>query len=272
LFDFGATVNGSNVYGQIRNGSNFNGSSNTILNIQVGGSIAGDPIIQWQVPGTSGTTWSAGIDNSASDVFRIAPDSTPSVGDAGLTISKDSRVGINNSIPLVGLDMDAVTDGILMPGGSTAQRPTIGGILMSKVLRHNTNFAGLEYQDGNSKVQHLTSTVSVLSTSLTWYSGAGTTAATGVSFGTDSNLFSYQITFTTTSSPTGNVDVFKYTFPSTAQPNRIGRVFITPRSFTAASPSLCWWVSAQSATDYTIAIAGTLSATTQYILNIEVRY
>jgi len=272
LFDFGATVNGSNVYGQIRNGSNFNGSSNTILNIQVGGSIAGDPIIQWQIPGTGGTTWSAGIDNSANDVFRIAPDNTPSVGSAGLTISKDSRVGINNSIPLVGLDMDAVTDGILMPSGSTAQRPTTGTTLLGKVLRTNNAFAGLEYQTTNNNVQQLTSSLSPLTTSLTWYSGAGTTAATGVTFGTDSNVLVYQLTFTTTSSPTGNVDVFKYTFPSTAQPNRIGRVFITPRSFTAASPSLCWWVSAQSATEYTIAIAGTLSATTQYILNIEVRY
>jgi hypothetical protein len=159
-----------------------------------------------------------------------------------------------------------------MPSGSTAQRPTTGATLLGKVLRTNNAFAGLEYQTTNNNVQQITSSLTPLTTSLTWYSGAGTTAATGVTFGTDSNILVYQITFTTTSSPTGNVDVFKYTFPTTAQPNRIGHVFITPRSFTAASPSLCWWVSAQSATNYTIAIAGTLAATTQYILNIEVRY
>ena len=160
-----------------------------------------------------------------------------------------------------------------MAAGTTAQRPTSGAVLTSRVLRHNSNWQGLEYQTISNDVQQLTCSVSPVVAQLTWYGGAGTTAATSVSFNTDSNQLNYEIVFTTTSSPSANSDVFKFTFNQTGiLPNRVGRVFITPRTFTAASPSLQWWVSAQNEGDYTIAVAGTLAASTIYRLNIMVTY
>ena len=273
IFDLSATINGSNLYAQIKNNSNLNGSSNTLFNIQVGGTNAGDPVIQWQVPGTGGTTWSAGIDNSDSDKFRIIDASSPSGSGQGITINTSGKFGINNPDPFTCLDLDGNTDGILMASGTTAQRPTSGAVLTSRVLRHNSNWQGLEYQTISNDVQQLTCTVSPVVAQLTWYGGAGTTAATSVSFNTDSNQLNYEIVFTTTSSPSANSDVFKFTFNQTGiLPNRVGRVFITPRSFTAASTSIQWYVSAQNEGDYTIAIAGTLAATTIYRLNIMVTY
>lgn len=273
IFDLSATINGSNLYAQIKNNSNLNSSSNTLFNIQVGGTNAGDPVIQWQVPGTGGTTWSAGIDNSDLDKFRILDTSSPSTPGQGITITTNGKLGINNDDPVTCLDLDGNTDGILMASGTTTQRPTSGSVLISRVLRHNSNWQGLEYQTISNDVQQLTCSVSPVIAQLTWYSGAGTTAATSVSFNTDSNQLNYEIAFTTTSSPSANSDVFKFTFNQTGiLPNRVGRVFITPRSFTAASTSLQWWVNAQNEGDYTIAIAGTLAASTIYRLNIMVTY
>lgn len=273
IFDLSATINGSNLYAQIKNNSNLNGSSNTLFNIQVGGTNAGDPVIQWQVPGSGGATWSAGIDNSDSDKFRIIDASSPSGSGQGITITTNGKLGINNDDPVTCLDLDGNTDGIVVPNGTVAQRPTISGLLAPRVLRHNNSWQGLEYQTINSNVQHITSSVTPLTTYLTWYGGAGTTAPTTVNFETDSNLLNYQISFTTTSSPSANSDVFKFTITTGgADPTRIGRVFITPRSFTAASTSLQWWVSSQNQDDYTIAVAGTLAASTIYRLNIMVVY
>lgn len=273
IFDLSATINGSNLYAQIKNNSNFNSVSNTLFNIQVGGTNAGDPVIQWQVPGTGGTTWSAGIDNSDLDKFRILDTSSPSIAGEGITITTSGKVGINNDDPAVTLDLDNNRDGILLPNGTSAQRPSFAGILSSWILRGNTSWVGLEWTGTSGNVFQLTSDKTPLTSQLTWYSGAGTTAATSVSFNTDSNQLNYEIVFTTTSSPSANSDVFKFTFNiSGVDPTRTGRVFITPRSFTAASTSLQWWVSSQNQDDYTIAVAGTLAASTVYRLNIMVTY
>jgi len=273
IFDLSATINGSNLYAQIKNNSNLNSSSNTLFNIQVGGTNAGDPVIQWQVPGSGGTTWSAGIDNSDSDKFRIIDASSPSNTGQGITITTNGKLGINNDDPFVTLDLDNNTDGILLPNGTSSQRPLVAGLPTAWILRGNTSWVGLEWTGTSGNVFQLTSDKVPVTSQLTWYSGAGTTAATSVSFNTDSNQLNYEIVFTTTSSPAANSDVFKFTFNiSGVVPTRTGRVFITPRSFTAASTSLQWWVSAQNQDNYTIAVAGTLAASTIYRLNIMVVY
>lgn len=273
IFDLSATVNGKNLYAQIKNNSNLNSSSNTLFNIQVGGTNAGDPVIQWQVPGTGGTTWSAGIDNSDLDKFRILDTSSPSTPGEGITITTNGKFGINNDDPFVTLDLDNNTDGILLPNGTSSQRPLVAGLPTAWILRGNTSWVGLEWTGTSGNVFQLTSDKIPVTSQLTWYLGAGTTAATSVSFNTDSNQLNYEIVFTTTSSPSANSDVFKFTFNiSGVVPTRTGRVFITPRSFTAASTSLQWWVSAQNQDNYTIAVAGTLTASTIYRLNIMVTY
>jgi hypothetical protein len=104
FFNASANVNG-NMISQMLNASNV-GAANTFWVLSVGGASAGDPFIQYVVA-TVGT-WSAGIDNSDADKFKITWASTPGgVANSGLTITTGtvSNVGINTSSPLYPLDV-----------------------------------------------------------------------------------------------------------------------------------------------------------------------
>lgn len=105
----GLFVNGNlsaNLIGQIQNVNNASASANTLFIMAVGGTSAGDPVFQWQVGG--GQTWSAGIDNSDSDKWKLKNAATPSNSPAnsGITITSGTTafVGINNDSPAYPLD------------------------------------------------------------------------------------------------------------------------------------------------------------------------
>jgi hypothetical protein len=55
---------------EIFNTDNTSGSSRANLNIRVGGTSAGDAVASWIV--NSGSSWSAGVDNSASDSWKLS--------------------------------------------------------------------------------------------------------------------------------------------------------------------------------------------------------
>lgn len=58
---------GADVTATIENTENVSGTSRAKLLIQVGGTSGGDAFVQYRVPG--GSTWSVGLDNSATDNF-----------------------------------------------------------------------------------------------------------------------------------------------------------------------------------------------------------
>ena len=99
------TVSG-NMIVTLWNVHNTGGASNMILDMIVGGANAGDVMLRWLVNGVM--TWSAGIDNSDSDKWKLKPQTTPSTGsNQGITITtaNPSNVGINNDNPLHPLDV-----------------------------------------------------------------------------------------------------------------------------------------------------------------------
>lgn len=57
----------------------------------------------------------------------------------------NSRIGINNDAPTVGLEIGG-TDGIVIPAGSSAQRP---GTLTAGLIRFNTDTTTFEFYDGS---------------------------------------------------------------------------------------------------------------------------
>ena len=105
-------ASGGAVSTLIWNSSNTAGAS-AELNLQVGGTTAGDPFASFEIPG--GTSWSAGVDNSASDAFVIA---------ASAALGTSNTVSISTagsvSIPLGNLSVTRSESG----GG--AFRVTIG--------------------------------------------------------------------------------------------------------------------------------------------------
>lgn len=91
------------------------------------------------------------FNESGADVdFRVEGDSTTHLifGDAG-----NDRVGINNSAPQYTLDVGGATDGLRVPNGTTAQRPTAA----TGIIRFNSDNGKYEgSQDGSTYVEFAT--------------------------------------------------------------------------------------------------------------------
>lgn len=173
-FTYGVLVDGSTTgslnAAQFKN-NNTGSAANTLVNIAVAGTGAGDPAIQWAVSG--GETWAIGIDNSDADKFKIKdgthPSATPSNSGMTMTTGTAMKVGINNDNPLYDLDV-----------ANTAR---------AKTLINNSNGTNNKPTVSNN-------------------TGMGT-GPTGVfSFGSQNTLF---IAFTTGSSPASNGVVFSVT-------------------------------------------------------------
>jgi len=92
------------IYMLLSNQWNTSGVGNTQLQLTVGGANGGDPYIVMSVLGIM--SWSLGVDNSNLDVFRIAPQSNPSTGTNGLTITNETttKIGVNNTAPAFEID------------------------------------------------------------------------------------------------------------------------------------------------------------------------
>jgi len=70
----------------IMNTDNTATASNAALNISVGGTTStGDPFVSWLITGS--TEFTAGIDNTDTDAFKIGPNADPSTGTSSLEIA-----------------------------------------------------------------------------------------------------------------------------------------------------------------------------------------
>lgn len=108
----------ANVVATLYNAYNLGAAGNTIYDIGVGGSSAGDPMIRFLV--SSIGQWCIGVDNSDGDKFRILYDSTPTTANVGITITNAaaSLVGINKNAPSHPLDVAGRSRADLMQGVS----------------------------------------------------------------------------------------------------------------------------------------------------------
>lgn len=78
----------------VDNPSNAGTNAQAIIAAQVGGSSAGDPKFVWNVAGVGG--WSAGIDNSAGDIFVIANSNTDLATNNYFAISPGGDISFSN--------------------------------------------------------------------------------------------------------------------------------------------------------------------------------
>jgi hypothetical protein len=84
---------------------------------------------------------STGNPNSALD-FKVYGSSLNTV----MTLLGIGRVGIGITNPAVSLDVGSKTDAILLPSGTTAQRPSA----VAGFIRHNTSLQSLDYYNGTN--------------------------------------------------------------------------------------------------------------------------
>lgn len=94
---------GSFVLLDVRNSDNTNASSNARLRALVGGSSAGDPYVNFNVPGTQ--DWSIGIDNSLAQALVIAHSSVLGSAADVMWFLTGGNIGINTSGPDRKLDI-----------------------------------------------------------------------------------------------------------------------------------------------------------------------
>lgn len=233
--------------------------SNSLLNISVGGTSAGDPVLQWSIG--SGTQWSMGSDNSDSDKMKIKAQITPSVGsNQGLTITNGapSLFGINNDAPSVALDCTLNTSAVGLPIGTTAQRPALNG-----ALRGNSTILGLEYRYGGFW-HRLTSQATPTYT----VGAAAGTSATGSVTGND---LAGQITFTTGATGLSTGTVFTVTFAQQHDPSIFTWIVFSARNAAAALEIQKLYLGGSGNTAFTIAAAANLTASTTYTLSYMVK-
>ncbi|MBI2034446.1 MAG: hypothetical protein HYT11_01810, partial [Candidatus Levybacteria bacterium] len=107
LLDVVKSSAGSNVESRVWNSDNTNGASNARIIAQTGGSSGGDPML---LLNTGVTVWTAGIDNSDSDKFKIGYDQTPGTNTA-LTIDTSANVGIGTTGPTTKLHIQGTSGG-----------------------------------------------------------------------------------------------------------------------------------------------------------------
>lgn len=90
-----ATVVGGNLDFTIDNPDNTDTASNARLIVQVGGTSAGDAVIQTVVP--SGTTWTFGVDNSDGDAWKLNNSATLVIGSTLQITTGNQIMGLNGS-------------------------------------------------------------------------------------------------------------------------------------------------------------------------------
>ena len=70
---------------------------NSIISVATSGSTGGDPFISFDIKSEAG--WSAGIDNTDSNKFKVASDYDNLANDTRVTITTDGQVGIGTTMP-----------------------------------------------------------------------------------------------------------------------------------------------------------------------------
>lgn len=262
VFDGDGTLSGGNIFGRIRNGSNT-ASSQAIENIAVAGSTAGDPYTQYQVEGAN--TWSVGIDNSvAADPFKIARTTAlgVSISDDVLIIETDGRASIGGIATIATTNLAvAGTGGIRIPAGNVAARPAS----TESIIRHNTQYDGLEAESSDGGWHLVTARTSP---TVTVGAAMGTGGTVGATINGSYTNGSIAIQ-TGTTGLTANATIVTVNYPITfsATPTMI----IDGGNPATMNERVKFYVSNNSQGSTIITANGTLTANTSYILWYHIR-
>jgi len=109
----------------IMNTNNTATASDAALNISVGGTTStGDPYTQWLITGS--TAFSAGIDNSDADAFKIGPNVDPSTGNSDFEIAAATGAITFNEAYTFPIVDGAVGQALITDGAGVATWQSIG--------------------------------------------------------------------------------------------------------------------------------------------------
>lgn len=210
--------------------------------------------------GTGTTTPAAKIDivgNGATSSTHslLVANSTPTTI---LAVRDDQRVGILTSSPSLTLDAITATDGIGLPTGTTAQRPSV-----NSSLRLNSTVAGLEVRNGGAW-HRLTCAVQP---SIAAGAAAGTGPTVNVTLGND---LCHALSITTgTSATTGTLATI--TFNQALDAGLFTCVVFSPTNANAAGEIAKFYIGSTGNTSYTISCAAAPTDATTYTFNILVK-
>lgn len=249
-----------NLVSTFSNANNANAGANNIVAILTGGASAGDPVVQFGISGA--ITWSVGLDNSDSDKFKVSTAATPGNSDR-LIIDSTGATAIGTT--LLSARLNAGGSGTTSASYSFNAYNSSGTTILS--VRDDQRVGILT----TAPTQELHVNGDVIARQY-----MNTTAAPTVAFGTGAgtspvnnsmtggvNFFTWL--FTTGTSPVANGDIATITlnqsFPSTPV------VCMTPRSSSAATEWLKFYISGAGGNAFTIKANGTLTASTPYQIN-----
>lgn len=245
-----------NVIWRLSNEATTSGA-NSLVQVATGGTTSGgDPMVQFNCNG--GNYSVMGIDNSVSgDPFKLQPYSSVGGGTYGLTMTSTGKFGITDETPEVTLDMAQNTDGVALPGGATAARPSAA---LPGIVRYNSTFGGLEYRNGNGAWPRISCTSAP---SFTFGNACGTGSTPLAS---STNDMGGTISVNNGTSPVLNGTFVTVTFGQGygTNPN------VTVCAGNEAAANAKFYISTQSTTGFTVKVAGTLTANIGYILRYTV--
>ena len=241
-----ASVNGA-VYGTLENFWNSSNAGSAYWIIKVGGASAGDPFIMFVI--ASATTWSAGVDNSDNDIFKIGPYQNPGNGALGLQILPTGEVGISGA-PNTALSMlFALSKPLGIPSGTDATRAL------------SNTYGSIQYNATSQRVEAIGAhmayyqmVVSYQAITLTVGAAAGTGATTTPENATETHG---TIRLDTGTSPTAGT-LFTVNFNTMVSPT----IVLFAKSASAAQQAANIYVATTSPTQITIACISALPAST----------
>lgn len=275
LSDFGAvtqlTGSGGTIYGNnyslnatgnatyLFANSNAGANANSLVQFQANG---GSPFTQYQLTNGSGAFYAVGIDNSATgDPFKIKSGANL-IGLQGITMLSNGFIGINDDAPNTTLDVEGA-DGIDIPNGTTAERPTGG-----QIVRFNSSFGGFEALNNSNNVWYRVS--STTSPTASWNSGVIGSGGS-VSFATGSNEVAGTIIITAGTAPTGtNVSAITITFANTYNGGATPFPIICQANAITATEWNKFHVGTSNSTLFQIGVAAQLAAGTTYRINYRI--
>lgn len=192
-----ATVNSASSFNNaFVNTNNANANANSVVAISTGGASGGDPVLQWAITGV--VTWSAGLDNSASDVWTLAASSALgttnvlTVTSAGaatltgtLTATTSSTGAVNNSFSNTdNTNANANCVVAIASGGGSGGDPVLQWLITGVV----TWSAGLD--NSASDIWTLAASTALGTTNVLTATSAGAVTVTGaVTAGTPALVF-----------------------------------------------------------------------------------
>lgn len=207
-------------------------------------------------PGSLGAAWHITGTGTTSSTYNFIAEKSD--GTDVLVSRDDGRVGVLVTSPQTTLDASGGADGVVLPVGTDAQRPSVNG-----TIRGNSDNGGVEYRVGNQWYRLVANqTPSVIE------GAAAGTGATAVLFD-GSNDLAGGVTLTTGTGPTTGT-LFTLTFADAFYTGLAIKVTLTAADSDAAAEVTKYYVSSASTTSFVVSAGSALTASTEYKLYYQI--